>query len=166
MIYPKAVNKLLPPGVNHNTGGNRPRIYVVHIMVGYMAGTDTVFRNPNAQASAHFGISRGGAVWQWVDTSDTAWHAFDANTYSIGVEHAGFPNEPLTDAQVRASGQLMAWAHHVYPDLTLWVNKRIDGSGIAYHEQYPEWNLDAHACPGQIIEGQIGDILAVAKASQ
>ena len=164
-MYPHAVNKLLPAGVNHNSGGNIPRMFVVHIMVGYMAGTDTVFRNPNAQASAHFGVSRGGKVWQWVDTDDIAWHAFDANTYSIGVEHAGFPNEPLTDLQVQASGQLYAWAHKQYPAIDLWVNKRIEGSGIAYHEQYPSWNLDAHSCPGKIVEGQIKDILAAAKAA-
>jgi N-acetyl-anhydromuramyl-L-alanine amidase AmpD len=165
MLYSKARNMLLPPGVNHNSGGNTPRIFVIHIMVGYMAGTDTIFRNPHVQASAHFGVSRAGNVWQWVDTGDIAWHAFDANTYSIGVEHAGFPNEPLTPAQVNATGMLMAWAHKHYPAIDLWVNKRIEGSGIAYHEQYPQWNLDAHECPGTIIEAQLGDILKVAKAN-
>jgi N-acetyl-anhydromuramyl-L-alanine amidase AmpD len=162
-LYPSAKNKLLPPGVNHNSGGNTPRIFVVHIMVGHMAGTDTIFRNPHAEASAHFGVSRGGNVWQWVDTDDEAWHAFDANTYSIGVEHAGFPNAPLSSQQVEASGKLMAWAHKKYPAIDLWVNKRMQGSGIAYHEQYEEWNLDLHSCPGHIIEGQIHDILDVAK---
>jgi N-acetyl-anhydromuramyl-L-alanine amidase AmpD len=163
MLYPKAKNMLLPPAVNHNEGGNTPRIFVVHIMVGYMAGTDTVFRNPHVQASAHFGVSRGGSVWQWVDTDDIAWHAFDANTYSIGVEHAGFPTEPLTAQQIEATGKLYAWAHQHYPAIDLWVNKRIEGSGIAYHEQYPAWNLDLHSCPGKIIENQIHDILNVAK---
>jgi len=162
--YWGAKSKLLPPGVNHNSGGNVPRIFVVHIMVGYMAGTDTIFRNPNTEASAHFGVSRGGTVWQWVDTDDIAWHAFDANTYSIGVEHAGFPTEPLTDPQIEASGKLYAWVNKNYPAVDLWVNKRIQGSGIAYHSQYGAWNLDAHTCPGTIIEGQIHDILDVAKA--
>jgi len=165
VIYPHAVKKLLPTGVNHNKGGNVPRIFVVHIMVGYMAGTDTVFRNPNSEASAHFGVSRSGNVWQWVDTDDTAWHAFDANTYSIGVEHAGFPSEPLTDLQIKASGRLYAWAHQQYPDIDLWINKRVQGSGISYHEAYPQWNLDGHSCPGHIIEGQIHDILDAAKES-
>jgi N-acetyl-anhydromuramyl-L-alanine amidase AmpD len=164
MLYPSAINKLLPDGVNHNKDGNSPRIFVVHIMVGYMAGTDTVFRNPNAEASAHFGVSRGGAVWQWVDTDDTAWHAFNANTYSIGVEHAGFPSELLTDKQIKSSGELLAWAHKHYPNIDLWVNTRIQGSGIAYHEQYDAWNLDHHSCPGHLIEAQIHDILDVAKS--
>jgi len=163
MLYPKAKNKLLPPGVNHDSGGNEPRIFIVHIMVGYMAGTDTIFRNPHTEASAHFGVSRSGAVWQWVDTGDTAWHAFDANTYSIGVEHAGFPWEPLTAQQIDATGKLYGWAHQHYPAIDLWVNTHINGSGIAYHEQYHEWNLDLHSCPGKLIENQIHDILAVAK---
>jgi hypothetical protein len=155
---------LLPPGVNHTTGGNNPRFFVAHIMVGYMAGTDTVFRNPHVQASAHFGVSRGGAVWQWVDTDDQAWHAFAANNCSIGVEHAGFPWEPLTPAQIQASAKLYAWINQKYPAVHLWMNKRLEGSGLAYHEKYPEWNLDQHSCPGHLIEGQLDEILAIAKA--
>jgi len=163
-LYHQATNKLLPAGVNHTEGRNKPRIFVVHIMVGFMAGTDTIFRNPHTEASAHFGVSRGGRVWQWVDTKDQAWHAFDANSYSIGVEHAGFPWEKLTDAQITASGKLLAWANSVHPDIDLWINKRIEGSGISYHEAYPAWNLDAHSCPGKIIENQLHDILDVAHA--
>jgi N-acetyl-anhydromuramyl-L-alanine amidase AmpD len=170
MLYSKAKNK--PLGVdsnnepiNHNIGGNHPRIFMVHIMVGYMAGTDTVFRNPHSEASSHFGVSRGGAVWQWVDTDDIAWHAFAANEYSIGVEHAGFPTERLTDAQINATGALYAWAHKHYPAIDLWLNVRESGSGISYHEKFHDWNLDLHSCPGKIIEAQIGDILDVAKAN-
>jgi len=163
-LYPNGVNKLLPPGVNHNSGGNEPKLFIVHIMVGYMGGTDTIFRNPHTQASAHFGVSRSGKVWQWVRTEDIAWHAFAANDHSIGVEHAGFPWEKLTDAQVEASGELMAWVNSVYPAVDLWRNVNLNGSGIGYHEQHPEWNEDAHSCPGKLIESQIGDILSVAKA--
>lgn len=162
MLYSQAKNKLI--NVNYNKGGNFPRIFMIHIMVGYMAGTDTTFRNPHAEASAHFGVSRGGAVWQWVNTDDQAWHAFDANTYSIGVEHAGFPWEGLTDNQVMSTGILYAWAHKHYPAIDLWINKRITGSGISYHRKFDAWNLDHHSCPGDIIEAQIGDILDVAKA--
>jgi N-acetylmuramoyl-L-alanine amidase len=163
MLYPAARNKLLANGVNHNSGGNHPRIFMVHIMVGFMGGTDTIFRNPHTEASAHFGVSRAGHVWQWVRTGDTAWHAFDANTYSIGVEHEGFPENKLTVEQVHASGLLMAWAHKQYPAIDLWINKRIDGSGISYHEKFNEWNLNHHGCPGFKIEAQIDDILKVAK---
>jgi hypothetical protein len=133
-------------------------------MVGYMGGTDTIFRNPNTEASAHFGISRGGKVWQWVRTQDQAWHAFSANDESIGIEHAGFPWEPLTDSQIEASGKLYAWVNSVYPEVDLWLNLRRNGSGIAYHEKYADWNLDHHSCPGKIIEAQLDDILSVAKA--
>jgi N-acetyl-anhydromuramyl-L-alanine amidase AmpD len=164
VLYPKAVSKLLPIGVNHNNGGNIPRILVVHIMVGFMAGTDTIFRNPHTEASAHFGVSRTGKVWQWVRTGDIAWHAFDANSYSIGVEHEGFPTQRLTDRQIEATGELYAWLNDQYPAIDLWVNKNIGGSGIAYHEQYHAWNLDEHSCPGKLIEAQIHDILSVAKA--
>jgi hypothetical protein len=164
MLYPKAINKLLPIGVNHNNGGNSPKLLVVHIMVGYMAGTDTIFRNSHTEASAHFGVSKTGKIWQWVRTGDIAWHAFDANDHSIGVEHAGFPWEGLTDAQVEATGELYAWLNSQYPAIDLWRNIHLNGSGIGYHEQYPEWNRDAHSCPGRLIETQIPDILSVAKS--
>lgn len=155
---------LLPRGVNHNTGGNVPRFFVVHIMVGFMAGTDSVFHNPNFQASAHFGVSRAGEIWQWVRTEDQAWHAYDANNCSIAVEHEGFPTNKLSKAQVAASGRLFEWVNRQYPAVKLWENKRLSGSGIAYHEQYNSWNRSGHSCPGKIIEAQIPDILAAAQA--
>ena len=36
-------------------------------------GTDSWFRNPAAQVSAHYGVSLSGAIHQYVDLSNTAW---------------------------------------------------------------------------------------------
>ena len=73
MRYPGA--EWRPISVNYRTGGNTPALAIIHIMQGTLAGTDSWFRNPAAEVSAHFGVGKDGTVIQWVDTSDTAWHA-------------------------------------------------------------------------------------------
>src|SRR4030081_3246377 len=75
---------------------------VLHTMVGTVASANARFQNPNQQASAHYGIGLDGSLFQWVDESDTAWHAGDfvVNQASIGIEHedGGNYNSPRTDA--------------------------------------------------------------------
>jgi len=46
---------------------------VMHTMGGSLAGTDSWFRSPSSQVSAHFGVGLDGAVHQYVDLSNTAW---------------------------------------------------------------------------------------------
>src|SRR5207244_7199464 len=64
-----------PISINYNRGGIAPRILIVHIMQGTLAGTDSWFRNPDAQVSAHFGVGKTGTIYQWVDKANRAWHA-------------------------------------------------------------------------------------------
>jgi hypothetical protein len=66
--------------------------------------------NPNYQASAHFGIAQDGKIIQWVGIrGGIAWHAVNANPNWYGIEHAdnGNPGNPLTNAQINASAQLV-----------------------------------------------------------
>ena len=73
-VAPFAIWRPLPPGVNHSAGGMYGYDGVIlHIMEGILDGTDSWFRNPQAQASAHFGVGKDGRVYQWVDTADKAW---------------------------------------------------------------------------------------------
>ena len=149
--------------VNHNVGGNTPRILVVHIMQGTLRGTDAWFHNPAAQVSAHFGVGRDGKIYQWVSTDDQAWHAADANSYSIGVEHEGVSGQHLTTAQIQATAGILDWAHHHYPDIDLWLNKRISGSGLSYHGLGgAAWGSHPN-CPGEPIVNQLPLILSEAK---
>src|SRR5258708_16852944 len=105
--YPLALWK--PINVNYSKGGNVPRLHIVHIMQGTLAGTDAWFRDPISTVSAHFGVGKDGTVIQWVNTEDTAWHAVAANHKSIGVEHEGFSGEPLTHLQLQATAELFGW---------------------------------------------------------
>jgi hypothetical protein len=165
MIYTRATWK--PLTVNFHKGGITPRILVVHIMQGTLDGTDAWFRNPVSQVSAHFGVRHNGQMVQWVDTDDRAWHAAAANEYAIGVEHSGFAGQSLTSHQIESTGQLLAWVHRKYPDISLWLNKRpFTGSGLSWHGLgQVQWG-NHPGCPGSSIVHQLHDILDVAKTHE
>jgi hypothetical protein len=161
MKYPGAEWK--PIGVNYRHGGCTPRFIVLHIMVGTLAGTDSWFRNPAAQVSAHFGIGKSGTVYQWVDTNDTAWHAAAANDVSIGVEHEGMPGDSLTPAQLEADAKLAAWAHKAH-GIPLVLMNETGGAGIAWHGLGGAAWGDHPDCPGSRIVGQRQAIIDAAEA--
>lgn len=52
--------------------------------------------NPNARASAHYSVGRDGIV-QCCDEKWIAWHANQANPFSIGIEHEGFASQSEAD---------------------------------------------------------------------
>jgi len=99
--------------------GYRPIAIVYHIMDGTLKGTDSWFRNPNAKASAHYGIGRNGEIHQYVKEEDAAWHAgavrkpswsllkdyphVNPNLITIGIEHEGKPGEPFTEEMFQAT---------------------------------------------------------------
>lgn len=153
--------------INHWVGHNQPRLLIVHIMQGSLGGTDAWFRDPGTQASAHFGVGRKGKIIQWLDTADRAWHAVDANGYSIGVEHEGFSGEPLSDNQIETTGHLYAWLTLMYPDIELWINTRpFSGSGLSWHGLGGMLWGNHPQCPGAPIVHQLPDILDVAHAAR
>ena len=51
----------------------------LHIMIGYLAGTDSTFANSASQASAHYGIGADGTIHQYVSERDGSYS--DANLY-------------------------------------------------------------------------------------
>ena len=84
---------------------------VIHVAQGGFASTYQWFKNPAAQASAHYVVSSSGRIAQMVPERDIAWHAgnWNYNLTSIGIEHAGYTNRThFPDAQYRASAHLAA----------------------------------------------------------
>ena len=105
----------------------RPEAIVVHIMAGSLKGTDLWFGNTRSGVSAHYGIGKNGEIHQYVEEEDTAFHAgtvdnpswegmkrlagggfANPNYYTIGIEHEGFPGDVWPEAQMAASGALIA----------------------------------------------------------
>jgi hypothetical protein len=101
------------PCPNGNPGMEIPKGVmgvVMHTMVGNLPGTITVFNNPGYQASAHFGIDQNGHIHQFGPVNGwIAWAEEAGNPNWYSIEHAdnGNPDNPLTDAQLTASAQVV-----------------------------------------------------------
>lgn len=78
------------------------------------------------RVSAHFFISRGGAITQFVSIYDRAWHAGksyfqereNCNDFTIGIEFNGADRTPYTLRQYQAGAQLLAAIQRSCPALT------------------------------------------------
>ena len=152
-----------PIDCNFTRGENTPRLLIVHIMQGTLAGTDSWFRQDAASASSHFGVGPGGERYQWVDTDDKAWHAMAANSHAIGVECEGYSGHPLTVHQVKAVAKIYAWANSEYPAISMWLNKNpVTGSGLSWHGLGGDAWGGHTSCPGSPIVKQLPAILDMA----
>lgn len=101
--------------------GNKGRIAIVdHITAGLMPGCLSWMCNSGSGASAHYLVTRDGEIYNLVDDLNSAWHAgvvknpswplYDGtnpNWYTLGIEHEGWPDEPLTEEQYQAT----LWLH-------------------------------------------------------
>lgn len=130
---------------NHYQGRNGYTIthITLHIMVGHLTGTDSVFKNPNTQASAHYGIGKDGTIHQYVSENDGSWSDanFASNNSTISIEHEGGMNGiPCTQACMDASARLCAdiakrqgWTHLRHDGLkgNIWLHREIPGTDHA-----------------------------------
>ncbi len=92
---------------NHYNGRNGYTIshITLHIMVGTLAGTDSVFQHAGS-ASAHYGIGSNGEIHQYVNESDGSWSDanYASNNSTISIEHqGGMAGVPCTRACMDAS---------------------------------------------------------------
>ena len=106
------------PSPNYTPGRNGRKILAIvcHITAGLMPGCLSWLRNPKAQASAHYLVTKAGEIYQLVKDEDTAWHAgfvnkpqwdlYDGtnpNRYTLGIEHEALAGEGLTEKQYQAT---------------------------------------------------------------
>lgn len=119
---------------NKWVGGNRCEVIIIHwwndpAKKPTMPGTVSWFLNPNSQVSAHYVVS-GNTVVKMVDEEDQAWHAMQANQFSIGIEID--PNVP---------GNTYKTAGELVRD----IRKRRGNLPLKKHSDYV-----ATGCPGSI----------------
>lgn len=126
---------------NHYDGRNGYAIthITLHIMVGHLTGTDSVFQHPGG-ASAHYGIGADGAIHQYVSENDGSWSDanYTSNNSTISIEHEGGMNGiPCTQACMDASAKLCAdiaqrqgWTHLWHDGLNgnIWLHREIPGT--------------------------------------
>ena len=96
------------PNYTQGRGKKIDRI-VVHWIVGKLSAADAVFKNPSTDLSAHYAIGNK-ITHQYVTEDNTAWHAgvWTMNQRSIGIEHEGGPNLPISDETYKTSAKLIA----------------------------------------------------------
>lgn len=154
-----------PIPINHTKGG-QSAVYgvVIHIMDGTLAGTDSWFRNPDAQASSHFGTGKDGTIYQWVDTADRAWAQAGGNSTWLSIENEGRGGDALTDAQINRCADILRWAHETY-GVPLQVTNDPNGRGLGWHGMGGSaWGGHPN-CPGSKIVAQLPEIVKRAGGS-
>lgn len=86
------------------------REIVIHHNAGH--GVDPYQTWQTREASAHYQVWGNGRIDQLVKLSDTAWHAHEANAYSIGIEHENSAvggDWPIADGALHASAKLVGY---------------------------------------------------------
>ena len=117
------------------------KVVVVHTVQGSYAGCISWFKNPAAQVSAHYVISKTGAITQMVKEKDIGWHVGSQNGYTLGIEHEGFVDDPnwVTEPMLNASAQLTCYMLKKY-------KLPADKSAVKGHVELPK---QTHTDPGK-----------------
>jgi hypothetical protein len=138
----------------------KPIAIVVHIMEGSLSGTDSWFRSKPSKVSAHYGVGINGDVHQYVQETDSAWHAgrvftpgwqliqpagngmyYNPNYYTIGIEHEGDERTDWSAATYAASSELIRGIS------SRWNIPLDRNHVIGHHEIYAK-----KACPGNRVD--------------
>ncbi|HEU0032078.1 MAG TPA: N-acetylmuramoyl-L-alanine amidase [Kofleriaceae bacterium] len=142
------------PSPNYNSrGGSGVSLVVIHSCEGNYAACWGWLRNSAAQASAHYVVKEdGGEVTQLVSEANRAWHVaatydcaraggsqcnkngISTNTFSVGIEHAGFASQSSWSAGIiEKSAKLTC-------DITRDHAIPRDRNHIVSHGQLQPWN--------------------------
>lgn len=139
----------------------------LHIMVGYLAGTDSTFANQSSQASAHYGIGATGEIHQYVSEANGSYSDanYMSNNSTISIEHEGGMvwGAVCTQACIDASARLCAdiarrygWKKLWHDGLkgNVWLHREIPGTD---HAGCPD--LAPNGLPFQQVIDKANDIL-------
>lgn len=148
------------PTVNKYAGGMvEHRGLVLHIQGGTEAGSESWFKDPSAQASAHFLNPKSGNLRQMVDTDDAAWTEMAGNRHWVSVENEGLGGDSLTASQIENCARLLAWLHSTY-SVPLASTDDPNGTGLGWHGMGGAAWGGHYDCPGDPVKAQRPQILA------
>ena len=166
---------------NHYNGRNGYHVdhITLHIMVGRLTGTDSVFQSSGSAASAHYGIDGNGTIHQYVDESNGSWSDanYTSNNSTISIEHeGGIEGVPCTQACMDASAALCAdiaqrygWDHLWHDRLNgnIWLHREVPGTDHAGCPDLAPNGLDVNYVinkANEILQG--GDIMTTAQVTE
>jgi hypothetical protein len=135
--------------------GFHPEAIVIHSLPGSMADAQKMVFDPASQQSAHYAVSLTGDVQQFVDETDTAFHAgvvvlpdwpllkangANPNFYTIGIELESSSGQPWPGPQAFAATLLVSeivarWGipfddDHVIPHRRLRASRNCPAEGV------------------------------------
>lgn len=140
---------------------------VLHVQVGD-GSCYGEFANPANQASSTWWVPKHGTIGdlspveQYVDSDVAAWTEAAGNFTWDSVETEGTPDEPLTDYQVWAVGQIYLWGHDTYG----WPFQLAEdplARGLGWHGMGGAAWGGHFGCPGDLRKAQRPDILVAAQ---
>lgn len=127
--------------------GARINGIVVHETEGGFAGAVSWLRNPAADASAHAVLREDGLLLtQLVPWSRKAWHAANANRYTLGLELAGFTASPNMPEQLARAARIVGWWCRTY-SIPTHQGDRYGHNGIVRHRDLGAYG-GGHGDPG------------------
>jgi len=167
--YPKAIRK---PLLNHSDKGTveQRNTIILHITEGTTAGgaiaTFEQSQKPYRESS-HFITDRDTKIYQLIPINETAFHASQINSHSVGIEHVALSAEgaaalnrvymtaiasgkqqafqplPVKEEQYAASAELIVW-------LSKQLRIPIDRNHIRTHNEASPRDLHVQCCTGAL----------------
>jgi peptidoglycan hydrolase-like protein with peptidoglycan-binding domain len=138
-----------------------PRVLIFHTMSGYLAGTESMFRQGGYNGTeSQFGVGMDGRVWQWqrIDRQADAQYAGNAYATSVETEDRAKDNVPWSAVQLDALVKLATWWCRTTRNPARLVPRPTD-RGFGYHRQFTVWNHAGHYCPGKVREAQLRSVI-------
>jgi hypothetical protein len=136
-----------------------PRIFIVHTMVGYLRGSENMFKkNGYSGTESTFGLGGpndpdglDGDLWQWQALGRQADAQGAGNAYATSVETSdgGVPSRAWSAAQINSLVRLGVWWCQQTGAPAKLVTST-GGRGFGYHRQFAAWNPNSHDCPGDV----------------
>ena len=132
LVLPKLFST---PSPNYSSrGGRKITRIVVHDCEGSYEGSIAWFMQTRSRVSAHYVLSEDGArATRMVAEANKAWHACDANPWSIGVEAAGYQAKGYGAPEWRALANITAFLLRKYGLPCAWTKDSVGGAGFCSH---------------------------------
>jgi hypothetical protein len=151
-VYPAAIQKQL---TNDRYGGPFPagvgRGVIEHVALS-TGSLYNYFAGASPKVSSHLWIALDGTVEQYVPLTHQSYAQAAGNPLYVSIETAGFPDEPLTAAQVESFARFYYWGmwYEGWPCL---LADQPGAKGLGTHSMGGAL-YGGHACPGDIRAAQ------------
>lgn len=150
-------NRLMNKHYSAGRSGRKINKVIIHHNAGNLTIKSIWDVWQTRQASAHYQVDSGGRIGQLVWDRDTAWHAgnWDANTTSIGIEHADISSKPwrISEACLDNGAHLVAAICHYYK-----LGRPVWAKNVFGHK-----NFSATECPASLSGSQHAEYIARAQ---